>query len=189
MKRDLLSKIIAFAAGAGIGSAVTYKALKTKYDQLIQEEIDSIKEAFSRVDSEGSNNPTEESVEEDEPDEEDTEDDIEAAEEVINQNGYATVSDNKVEEEEDDDMDEPHVISPDEFGDCDYVTVTLWYYTDGVVTNDDGKMISNVEELIGKDFADHFGEYEEDPDTVYVRNDDQEIDYQVLAEYRAYSER
>lgn len=179
MKRDLLSKILVFATGVGIGSGVTYKILKTKYDALIQEEIDSVKESFSRINNETAEEGTEDKSAEEE---------LRRVENVINQNGYVTMSDDKKVEEEEDNMNEPHIISPNEFGDCDYVSVTLWCYTDGVVTNDDGKIISNVEELIGSDFADHFGEYEEDPDTVYVRNDDQKIDYQILAEYRAYSE-
>ena len=41
MNRDLLSKIMIFVAGAGIGSVVTYKLVKKQYDQIIQEEIDS----------------------------------------------------------------------------------------------------------------------------------------------------
>ena len=90
--------------------------------------------------------------------------------------------------DEDEEPNEPYVISPAEFGDCDYVSVSLWYYRDGVVTNDDGKIITNVEELIGDDFAEHYGEYEDDPDTVYVRNDEQGVDYQVLADYRNYSD-
>lgn len=54
MNRDLLSKMLIFVTGAGVGSAVAYKLLKTKYDKLIQEEIDSVKEAFSRDVSDGS---------------------------------------------------------------------------------------------------------------------------------------
>lgn len=183
MKRDLLSNLLAFAVGAGIGSAVTYKVVKTKYDQLIQEEIDSVKEAFSRRDTD------EEKVTEHETEEEPEEEDLETAQNVINQNGYVTESTEKeVEEEEEEDMDKPYVISPDEFGESDYTSITLWYYTDGVVCNDAGKIVTNTEELIGKDFADHFGEFEEDPDAVYVRNDDQKIDYEILKEYRAYLE-
>ena len=41
------TNVLLFAAGAAIGSAVTWKVVKTKYDRLIQEEIDSVKEAFA----------------------------------------------------------------------------------------------------------------------------------------------
>ena len=46
--KNQLSNIIIFAAGAAIGSAVTWKLLKTKYEQIAQEEIDSVKAVFSR---------------------------------------------------------------------------------------------------------------------------------------------
>lgn len=176
MSRNYLSNIILFVAGAGVGSFMTYKILEKKHE----EEIESVRSAFDRV--YGCK-----TARHDESDE-NTTDEIEEVSNVINQNGYVTLSENKVEKEESDMETKPYVISPNEFGDCDYVSVTLWYYTDGVVTNDNGKVIGNVDELIGDDFAEHYGEYEEDPDTVYVRNDKQKIDYQILAEYRAYSE-
>ena len=47
MNKNLLNNVLIFAAGVGIGSVVTWKIVKTKYDQIIQEEIDSVKEAFS----------------------------------------------------------------------------------------------------------------------------------------------
>lgn len=179
MGRALLTKILLFTAGAGIGSAVTYKILTTKYDKLIQEEIDSVKESFSRGDH----------VESDE-DNDDDDNEIETINDIINQNGYVTESSDKVVKEEEDgkEMKEPYVISPDEFGDSDYPVISLWYYTDGIVTNDAGKIIANVEELIGSDFASHFDEYEDDPDTVYVQNDEQGIVYEVMKEYQAFLE-
>ena len=43
-----MKEFIVFAAGAAIGSVITWKVLKDKYEKLAQEEIDSVKEAFSR---------------------------------------------------------------------------------------------------------------------------------------------
>ena len=39
--------VLMFAVGAAIGSAVTWKVVKAKYEKIVQEEIDSIKEAFA----------------------------------------------------------------------------------------------------------------------------------------------
>ena len=47
MNRNLLTSL-AFVAGAAAGSAITWKLLKTKYEKIAQEEIDSVKEVFSR---------------------------------------------------------------------------------------------------------------------------------------------
>lgn len=184
MKQGLINNILSFVAGVGVGSAVMYKVLKTKYDKLIQEEIDSVKEAFSKKEEKA------ERLESIRKEDENT--DQKENHRIIEHNDYNTVSVEKDDgDEEEDDIVEtimPYVIRPDEYGDSDYPTITLWYHTDGVVTNDAGKVIKNVEELIGCEYAHHFGEYEEDPDAVYVRNEDQEVDYEVLKEYRAYSD-
>ena len=40
---------ILFTAGAIIGSLVTWKVVKTKYEDIAQEEIDSVKEEYTRL--------------------------------------------------------------------------------------------------------------------------------------------
>ena len=45
---NTLVGIIAFSAGAAIGAVITWKVLKTKYEQIAQEEIDSVKEVFAK---------------------------------------------------------------------------------------------------------------------------------------------
>lgn len=39
-------------------------------------------------------------------------------------------------------------------------------------------IIRNVDEIVGEESLDHFGEYEED--TVYVRNEELETDFEIL---------
>ena len=39
--------LLAFIAGAGIGSVCTWQLLKRKYEQIAQEEIDSVKAAYA----------------------------------------------------------------------------------------------------------------------------------------------
>ena len=87
-------------------------------------------------------------------------------------------------------IEEAGKIDEDLKADCDYTPMTLCYWTDGEVTNDDKKIVANVDELIGDvdEVTSYFGEYENDPDTVYVRNDIQRIDYEILKEYRAFSD-
>ena len=179
MNKDLLSKIMIFVAGAGIGSVVTYRLVKKHYDQIIQEEIDSVKEAFSGRDEES------EDSEEGEPDETEEEpSETETYESIVKESGYAA----ETEKKEDKHMEKPYVISPSEFGDSDYAILSLTYFLDGTVLNERDKIVTNVDELIGEDFANHFGDYPDDPDTVYVRNDKLEIDFEILKDYREYSE-
>ncbi len=189
MNRNLLTNGIMLTIGAGLGFLTAYKLLKTKYDKLINEEIESVKKSFYIPHEPKGDSDCGNSIEETSKnlvEEEKTLKEKEELRDILDHSGYCNSSDIRFNERRTK-MNEPYIISPDEFGDHDYATITLWYYTDDVVTNDSGQVISNVENLIGTEFSDHFGDFEEDPDTVYVRNDDHEIDYQVLMEYRAYS--
>ena len=44
MNCGILNKILIFSVGAAIGSVITWKLVKTKYERIAQEEIDSGKE-------------------------------------------------------------------------------------------------------------------------------------------------
>lgn len=82
-------------------------------------------------------------------------------------------------------IEKPYVITPDEFGDIyEYETLTLFYFADGVVTDSDKQPLDDVDEIIGLDSLNHFGEYEED--AVYVRNDRLKADYEVLKDLENY---
>ena len=76
-------------------------------------------------------------------------------------------------------------ITPDEFGDEDYDQVTYYYYNDGIVANEDGERIIDLEEKIG-DGLDHIGEYE--ADSAYMRNDNLETDYEILSTDEKYTD-
>ena len=165
-----MNKIFIFTLGAAVGSVVTWKLVKDKYARIAQEEIDSVKEAFSR------RNKQEEPVEE--KDEEPVPEPEEVAEykSIINNCGYSAVA--RVETMH----DKPYVIEPETFGeDPDYDTVSLSYYADGVLTDENNCIIDpgEIESLIGEESLDHFGEYEED--SVFVRNEERKTDYEILA--------
>ena len=50
MNKDLLSKVLLFVSGACVGSVVTWKLIEKKYQQIAQEEINSVKEALGYFD-------------------------------------------------------------------------------------------------------------------------------------------
>ena len=179
-----LSYLLAFAAGALIGSAATWYFVKDKYEKLAQEEIDSVKETFKK------------SYEDQEVKHE------EEIHKVENKYYNALAQDYNYEKksrpetilEEDDEeeavrkMDEPYVIKPYEFGDyIDYEQISLLYFADGVLADEDTlDVIDDVDETVGEYFADHFGEYEED--SVYVRNDAKRCEYEILKDERQYKD-
>ena len=84
--------------------------------------------------------------------------------------------------------EKPYVITPEEFGElADYQTISLTYWHDAVLTDDYDEIIDNPDDIVGEDFADHFGEYEDD--SVFVRNDARKTDYEILLDNRDYSTR
>lgn len=196
---NTLSKIIVFTAGAAVGSVVTWKIVKTKYEKIAQEEIDSVKELYSAKVCECSSTTEEESEEAEEEDQSYDDEtkpfpdrsEREEYNKLVKDSGYKpNQTDENQNSEEDDDMDKPYVISPDEFGENGYETVSLTYYEgDGVLTDDIDKPFDEDEiaEYIVPDFADHFGEYEDD--SVFVRNDFMKTDFEILKDQRSYSEK
>lgn len=176
---------LAFAAGAAVGSAVTWKVLKDKYEQLVREEIESVKEAYGRLYEKRED--TEESVtSEDTGDEEDpttVAEEQEEYESIIHSQGYASYSKNVAAVEEK--SGEYEVIPPDEVGiEDDYELVTWYMFTDGYMTDADEEPVTNWEVLVGPDVADHFGEWEDD--SVFVRNDATKAYYEILKDNRKY---
>lgn len=167
-----------FVTGSVVGSAATWQYTKKKYEQITQEEIESVKDTFSRIKKEQEKNK-----ELEEPADGcgyiiDAKPTITEADRIdyssiIKDNNYIkekeTVMNNK----------SPYVITPDEFGELDeYDTVSLVYYADKYLATYDGEIVEDIEETIGFESLNHFGEYEDD--TVFVRNDVLKHDYEIM---------
>ena len=180
MSKSLLSKIIIFTAGAAIGSAVTWKLVKTKYEQIAQEEIQSVKEELTKMGEEIAQS-FEDGMKSIKPP-------IKDLVTIIKENSYSSYSNvSESKKERIDDMGKPYVIPPEEFGENDeYDTESLTYYADEVLTDDMDNPIEDVEGVVGYDSLNHFGEYEDD--SVFVRNDRYKTDYEILLDLRSYSD-
>lgn len=201
--------IISFAAGAAIGSVATWMLVKSKYEQIAQEEIEEVREVYmnairktEEVDDEHEESaPVNEAPKVAE---------LKSYKDVVKDSGYinyGNITEAEVEEmvkektkeivEECNDIlkktedkvnNKPYVIHPDEFGD-EYNVVTLVCYNDKVVTTyDTGEVLTDeeVEKLVGLDSLSRFGEYEED--SVFVRNDSVKVDYEILRDEENYSD-
>lgn len=186
MKKSI-TNIFIFTVGAVIGSAVTWKYTKAKYEQIAKEEIESVKEVYSRR----AQTEAEEKVEPIDDDSLATSiEEMNRYCDEIEKSGYATAVDNTKERRgRTVKHDEPYLIPPEEFDEIEgYTTVTLTYYNDGVLANmwDSPLDEDEIEELVGSDFMEHFGVYEDD--TVYIRNDALKTDYEIQRDWSNYSE-
>lgn len=179
--------VFAFIFGAAAGSVVTWKLLKTKYEKIAQEEIDSVKEVYSKKATALSNEVEKAHAYLRANTVADTKDRAEKVNygKTVADLGYSA-EDNKEEQEETMEDKEIYVIPPDDFGETGYETMSLTYFADKVLTDETDEPIENEEELIGKGSLNHFGEYEDD--SVFVRNDREKIDFEILLDTRNYSD-
>ena len=185
--------VLTFAAGAVIGSAVTWKLVKTRYEQITQEEIESVKEYYGKKFEPKKFEPKTAVLEGENTNYEDEESKIDIYEvkeylDEIRKTGYdAGVNNDSVSEGVVTMVDSPRVIPPAEFNEIEeYETITLFYHSDGVLADDFGNPIVDVMGMIGINPLDHFGEYE--PDSVYVRNDYLKADIEILRDERKSTE-
>ena len=84
-------------------------------------------------------------------------------------------------EDQDDDSDDPKIISMNEYAnDDEFAHVTLQYFSDDVVTDGKNHPIDRPEKFLGDDALVSFGELSEDEDIVYVRNIAKRCMYEVV---------
>lgn len=182
---------IMFAVGAAIGSAVTWKVLSAKYEQRVQEEIETVKEAFIAMNNQcgGSDETTDEEAEEDASDEyhqvnwdelEDLDEELDEYAELTNLYSSEKGGAEKVE------VKKPYVIEPMEFDENGFRTMELTYYADGILEDENHEIVTDVDELLGEGSLDTFGLYEDD--SVFVRNEHLRMDFQILRDPRTYEE-
>lgn len=178
-----MTRVLYFVAGAGIGSLVTWKLIEKKYKDLAQEEIASVKEALNN------RKPVivkEEKKAKDLAEKATHKKDISQYAKILDKEDYINPR-TKRPPYHDPEADGPFTITPEEFGEIDeYETISLTYYADGTLADDMDEQVDDIDETIGKDSLDKFGEYEED--VVYVRNDKRKCDYEVLFDSRNYDD-
>lgn len=58
--------------------------------------------------------------------------------------------------------------------------VITYYETDDIFSDVSDNKLENPRELFGPDVAMHFGQYSNDPDVVYIRNENTTIDYEII---------
>ena len=181
-----LSSILLFAAGAAVGSLVTWRYFKSKYE-IVEDKIEEETEEAEGEYKEENLESLESKLNYKKPP-------LKEYVKMVEDNGYAPKTHmEEVEEEiangelEDKDVYEPYIIRPEEYGELHaYETLSLNYYADGVLTDELDNPIEDVESLVPADFADHFGEYEDD--VVHVRNDNLECDYEILRDLRKFTD-
>lgn len=187
---------VIFVAGAAIGSAATWYYAKKHYEQIAQEEIDSVKERFAidntklvkSYSKDDSKPPFEVKEAADIAREKPS---VAEYAKKLSKEGYTNYSNSEKEEfDTKSRADEiPFVIPPEEFGELEdegYDKTSFTYYADGVLADDNDEIVDDIEGTVGSESLEHFGEYEDD--SVFVRNHRLRTDYEILLSERDYSD-
>lgn len=194
--RNAAIAIAGFVLGAASGAAGAWYILKTRYEQIAQEEIESVKEVYSRRQADA-NKKLKEQIDiskEDTDEYEPTEEDKQEYEGVVQRLDYSKFSAPEKEDEPAEKLavkkatgvEKPYVITQEEFGENeDYEQIELIFYADKILADDNSEIIENVEEIIGFESLAHF---DEETETVLVRNDRLKCDYEVVQDPRTYEE-
>ena len=185
MNKYTLSNLFMFAAGAAIGSAVTYKFIKEKYERIAQEEIDSVKEKYSER---AERNEHLEKLEDGLKKTIDTmQQQIDAYEhaDLVRDAGYTNYAKAEPVVSR---VDKPYTIEYDDYDTLDdYESEELMYYSDGVLADYYGNIVDDVDDLVGQDNLQVLID-DDDVDCLYIRNDSRRFDYEILYDLRTYSE-
>jgi hypothetical protein len=210
MNKMVIKNLVIFVVGAGVGALLTYQFVKTKYEAVAQEEIDSVKEVFARTDKDRGvffRGMTDEEYEEyvtKMTAEYDTPAITDERKNIIYRkpdkktytryNDMVTGRDGAVVEsfkEHDEEIDPVRVISLDEFNhehpEFDKITIN-YYDLDDTLADEQEEVISNPDYIVGPEALLNFGQDSEDPDIVYVRNCRLSIDYEVVRVNQSYME-
>ena len=189
---DKLSSVIIFCGGVFIGGFLTWDFFKTKYEKIADEEIASVKETFEHRESRPDKNyEVEEALKGNDEYVNVSPGVAERIIQIIDSNGYRNYSNAKIEIDKkggaaDMELKQPYVITPEQYEDnVDYTKVSLTWYNDEVLEDDWGNVL-DPDDVIGRDALKTFGQYEKD--SVFVRDDDEQIDYEVLLDTRSYKE-
>lgn len=171
-KLNLLLLVVGVITGAA-GSLLYFKKY---YENIAQEEIDSVKETYkAKYDPNATSEQEKNEEATSKSNEKKSDSDIYSS--ILSQEKY--VKRGKAS------SDEPYIIPPENFGELDdYEEVSLIYYSDGVLTDDMDEVIENPGDIVVENFETHFGEYEDD--SVFVRNDILKCDYEILKDDRSF---
>lgn len=192
----MLKNILIFSIGMIVGGAVTYKYAMKKADDLVREELESIREYKNRhqninVNVYGGDGGGEK------------EKDLDECQDIIRANGYSGADsdekhifgfDRAEREHPEDDKPEDeniYVISYEDFSDThkEYEKVSLTYYEeDDTLIDERDELVPCPAGLVG-DALERFGDMSDDENVVYVRNDNFALDFEITKVENGYFER
>lgn len=214
MNKDAITKAVYFTAGLFIGGGVTYLVIKDRYKRLTEEEVASVRDSFEKIYERKARQLADDWNSQ--PDPEESAKAKEEYRTIVANSEYETVSDHVPEEavayihtkdadvevhsedenfevtvatESDPNPNKPYVIDVVDFmnnGDYDNITMTYWTQED-ILVDEREEIIHEVDSLIGRNNLNFFDEHPNE-DTVYIRNNKEEVDFEIIKDTRSYAQ-
>ena len=185
-----MKNIAILSIGMVIGGTSAYIYTKKKYEEILDKEIESVKEHYKdRKELVVSEDDHEDEIDENSNDEICNKEDNKIIDYKKISSKYISDINAKADyTSTDSEYNDPYVIEPEEFGEDGYDTCTLTYYTDGVVVDDIDEIVDreDLDEYIGEKTLDVFDEY--GASSVLVRNELFRIDYEIVKDNCKYSD-
>lgn len=174
------SVIMTFVAGVIIGAVPSWYFTKKKHEEINRRDIESVRESLGfmreKYASEEKGTQSEEKIES-------RKESVKEYVDIIKNAGYKK----DAKEEERPKFKEPYVITPDDFyEDDEYERLSFVLFRDDILVDDDYRVVHDINDVVGNDSLNHFGEYEDD--VVYVRNDKYKTIYEICKDERSYEE-
>lgn len=185
-----IASAIGLSVGAVSGFLIAKQVLEPKYNLIAEEEISEAKEYYSRLYKKDSFANPVDLV------------DIGTAEKIIEQLEYNAVRvENEVTTQEVDPIDEeealqfwkeishakehglPYVIGRDDYmkNMTGYTQISLTYFeNDDLLVDSDDSVFENVDLVLGENNLAHFGKLSVNNNVVYIRNEAQELDFEII---------
>ena len=168
--------------GGLAGASITFALVKEKYAQKAESEIESIRE-FYKSKRNGDETKKQETTGVESPK---NEIDYSRYNQILGKYAVSN-AETDISEKQQIGEEKPYTISPEEFGELEeYQRVSLTYYADQILADDNDELVDDIDGTVGIDSLTHFGEYEDD--SVFVRNDALRCDYEILMDYRKFSD-
>ena len=189
-----MRNFLLFIGGVIVGAGATYLYQKNRYEEMIQEEVESLREHMREKEckcgetcDKDMENPDAKKIESDKEDIIDYPESLDQVKKIINYNKYSSHEDEITASK----IEKTYVVTPEEFASIPgFDTDTFYYHHDDIISNENQEMVDDVENILGLSISDikaQFGVYEDD--AVYIRNMELQCDYEILREESDFTRR
>ena len=163
----ILTGVMSFFFGVAVGYIVADKRLRRQYEKKTREAVESVKQAYKPKEAPGH------------------EEQLDTKQDPLSPSDISGEDERK--EEPIMAHKEPYEISPQEFASRKgYDSRQLIACSDGIITFDDGEIVNDEEMLLGDDIHELLAGAE--GESVYIRNDTECCDYEIVQDERVYED-